>query len=78
LTLAATWLWAAPAPGQPGTASGDAAAAAAAQAQVATETTGLVGDFNGDRRKDLFWYGPGASPTTCGSAVPTGTSPGCR
>jgi FG-GAP-like repeat len=35
---------------------------AAAQAQVATETTGLVGDFNGDRRKDLFWYGPGARP----------------
>ncbi|MFL6297767.1 MAG: FG-GAP-like repeat-containing protein, partial [Actinomycetes bacterium] len=63
LTLAATWVWAAPAPGQPGTASGDdAAAAAAPQAQVATETTGLVGDFNGDRRKDLFWYGPGARP----------------
>ena len=29
---------------------------------MATETTGLVGDFNGDRRKDLFWYGPGARP----------------
>ena len=63
LALAATWVWAAPAPGQPGTAATDeAAVAAAAQGQVATETTGLVGDFNGDRRKDLFWYGPGGRP----------------
>jgi len=61
LALAATCVWAAPAPGQPGTAaSDDEAAAAAAQAQVATDTTPLVGDFNGDGRKDLFWYGPGA------------------
>jgi len=61
LALATTWVWAAPAPGQPGTAAGDdETAAAAAQAQVATDTTPLVGDFNGDRRKDLFWYGPGA------------------
>ena len=64
LALASTWVWAAPAPGQPGTAAAtdDAAVAAAAQGQVATETTGLVGDFNGDRRKDLFWYGPGGRP----------------
>jgi hypothetical protein len=61
LALAATWAWAAPAPGQPGTAAGDdAAAPTAAEAQVATDTTPLVADFNGDRRKDLFWYGPGA------------------
>jgi FG-GAP-like repeat len=62
LALAATWVWAAPAPGQPGTAASDEAAAeseAAAAAQVATETTPLVGDFNGDRHRDLFWYGPG-------------------
>ena len=63
LALAATWVWAAPAPGQPETTSSDdATAAAAAQGQVATETTALVGDFNGDGRKDLFWYGPGARP----------------
>jgi len=60
LALAATWAWAAPAPGQPGTAASDeAAAAAAAAAQVATDTTPLVGDFNGDRHRDLLWYGPG-------------------
>jgi hypothetical protein len=59
LALAATWVWAAPAPGQPGTAASDEAAAGAV-AQVATETTPLVADFNGDRHKDLFWYGPGA------------------
>ena len=63
LVLVATCAWAAPAPGQPGTGSSDdEAAAAAAQAQVATETTALVGDFNGGGRRDLFWYGPGARP----------------
>jgi glycerophosphoryl diester phosphodiesterase len=25
-----------------------------------TDTTPLLGDFDGDRRADLFWYGPGA------------------
>ena len=38
------------------------AAAETAEAVVATETTALVGDFNGDKRKDLFWYGPGGRP----------------
>ena len=28
---------------------------------VATETEPLVGDFVGDRRADLLWYGPGAA-----------------
>ncbi|HET6812468.1 MAG TPA: glycerophosphodiester phosphodiesterase family protein [Actinomycetota bacterium] len=70
LTLAATWLWAAPAPGQPGTASGDdAAAAAAAQAQVATETTGLVGDFGGDARDDVIWWAPGTGDDVLASGT---------
>jgi glycerophosphoryl diester phosphodiesterase len=32
----------------------------AGPAQPPTDTTPLLGDFDGDHRTDLFWYGPGA------------------
>ena len=78
LVLVASCSWVAPARSQPRVVTSEDAAAETAEAVVATETTALVGDFNGDKRKDLFWYGPEAGPTTCGWVVPTGTSPGCR
>ena len=35
----------------------------------------MVGDFDGDGRDDIFWYGPGdAAPTGSGSAGPTAAS----
>ena len=57
VTLIASSLWAAPVRGQPRVVTSEDAAAE--NAVVATETTALIGDFNGDRRTDLFWYGPG-------------------
>jgi hypothetical protein len=77
LVLAATWVWAAPAPGQPGTAASDEAAAGAV-AQVATETTPLVATSTATAARTSSGTGRGPRPTTCGSAGPTGTSPGCR
>ena len=62
LVLVASCSWAAPARSQPRVVTSEDAAAETAEAVVATETTALVGDFNGDKRKDLFWYGPGGKP----------------
>ena len=62
LVLVASCSWAAPARSQPLVVTSEDAAAETAEAVVATETTALVGDFNGDKRKDLFWYGPGGKP----------------
>jgi glycerophosphoryl diester phosphodiesterase len=57
VTLVASSIWAAPVRSQPRVVTSEDAAAE--RVAVATETTALIGDFNGDRRKDLFWYGPG-------------------
>ena len=34
----------------------------------------LIGDFNGDGRSDIFWYGPGLRSTGCGLASRTASS----
>ena len=63
LVLAAAWAGTpgpAPAATRAQVATSDEGAAATGPGQVATETTALLGDFDGDKRKDLFWYGPGA------------------
>jgi len=39
-----------------------ASGAARTTAAVPTELTALIGDFDGDHRSDLFWYGPGGLP----------------
>jgi hypothetical protein len=50
----------------------------AVPASVPTGTVPVLGDFDGDGRDDLLWYGPGAPTTTSGWAGRAGTSPGCR
>ena len=44
------------------TAVADGAATAAEAAAVPTGITPLIGDFDGDRRSDVFMYGPGSLP----------------
>ena len=34
-----------------------------------------AGDFDGDGRGDIAWYGPGGRPSRCGGAGPTAASP---
>jgi VCBS repeat protein/glycerophosphoryl diester phosphodiesterase family protein len=62
LLLAASTVAAGLAPGMPALARATAAGKGqqAGPRSVATETEPLVGDFDGDRRADLLWYGPGA------------------
>ena len=43
------------------TAVADGAATAAEAAAVPTGITPLIGDFDGDRRSDVFMYGPGSA-----------------
>jgi len=45
---------------------------------VPAETVPVLGDFDGDGRGDLLWYGPGAADDLSGWDGPAGASSGCR